>query len=67
MATLHCCRASKSVGHVLVFDPVLMIYGMYNLHNIKDIKGMHIANLNTRSMVNKWDIIKLSLQIVTCM
>ena len=31
---------------------------MYDPCNLKDIKGMHIAHLNTRSMVNKWDLIK---------
>ena len=31
---------------------------MYDLSDIKDLKGMHIAHLNARSIVNKWDVIK---------
>ena len=31
---------------------------MYDLNDIKNTKGMHIAHLNVRSLVNKWDNIK---------
>ena len=31
---------------------------MYDLSSIKQTKGLHVAHLNTRSMVNKWDTIK---------
>ena len=31
---------------------------MYDLNEIKDAKGLHIAHLNVRSLVNKWDNIK---------
>ena len=31
---------------------------MYDLEDIHNTKGMHIAHLNVRSMVNKWDNIK---------
>ena len=31
---------------------------MYDLDDIQNTKGMHVAHLNVRSMVNKWDIIK---------
>ena len=30
----------------------------HDLQNINNIKGMHIAHITTRSMVNKWDLIK---------
>ena len=31
---------------------------MYDLNNVKQMKGLHVAHLNIRSMVNKWDTIK---------
>ena len=31
---------------------------MYNLSDIKNAKGLHIAHLNTRSLMNKWDNLK---------
>ena len=31
---------------------------MYELCDVKQMKGMHIAHLNIRSVANKWDIIK---------
>ena len=31
---------------------------MYDLCEIKHAKGMYIAHLNARSMVNKWDAMK---------
>ena len=31
---------------------------MYGLNTIKDAKGLHIAHLNVRSIMNKWDIFK---------
>ena len=34
---------------------------MYDLSEIKNTKGLHIAHLNVRSLVNKWDIIKTNL------
>ena len=31
---------------------------MYELNDIKKSKGMHIAHLNVRSLMNKWDTFK---------
>ena len=31
---------------------------MYNFQDIKNSQGLHIAHLNFRSLVNKWDNIK---------
>ena len=32
---------------------------MYGLDDIKDSKGIHIAHLNVRSLINKWDTFKV--------
>ena len=31
---------------------------MYDIEDIRNLKGIHMAHLNVRSMVNKWDNIK---------
>ena len=31
---------------------------MYDIENVRNLKGMHIAHLNVRSLVNKWDNVK---------
>ena len=31
---------------------------MYDLNDVQNAKGLHIAHLNARSIVNKWDNIK---------
>ena len=31
---------------------------MYDINDLKNNKGLHIAHLNARSLTNKWDNIK---------
>ena len=33
---------------------------MYGLDDIKEAKGIHIAHINVRSMVNKWELLKMN-------
>ena len=34
---------------------------MYGLNDIKNSKGLHIAHLNIRSLMNKWETFKIQL------
>ena len=31
---------------------------MYDLDEIRNLKGLHLAHLNVRSLANKWDNVK---------